>query len=41
MKIDVGDFKKMKVGPMAFFLECYDADSLFNISYLKGKPSLG
>ncbi len=41
MEIDVGDFKKMKVGPMTFFLECYDVDSLFNISYLKEKALFG
>lgn len=32
--------KKMKVGPMTFFLECQDADSLFNISNLKGRTPL-
>ncbi len=40
-EIDVGDFKKMKVGPMTFILKCYDADGLFNISYLKGKALFG
>ncbi len=40
-EIDVGDFKKMKVGPMTFFLKCYDAEGLFKVSYLKGKALFG
>lgn len=40
-EIDVGEFKKMKVGPMTFNLSCYDADSLFKVSYMKGKALFG
>lgn len=40
-EIDVGEFKKMKVGPMSFNLSCYDADSLFKVSYMNGKALFG
>lgn len=40
-EIDVGEFKKMKVGPITFNLSCYDADSLFKVSYMKGKAFFG
>ncbi len=40
-EIDVGEFKKMKVGPITFNLSCYDADSLFKVSYMKGKALFG
>ncbi len=39
-EIDVHEFKKMKVGPMKFDLECYE-NPFFKMSYLKGKALFG
>ncbi len=39
--IDTHEFSNMKVGPMHFSLDCYDANSLFNVSYLTGKAYFG
>lgn len=39
--VDAHEFSNMKVGPMRFSLECYDANSLFKVSYLKGKVLFG
>ncbi len=40
-KLDIGEFAKMKVGPMKFDIVCYDVKGIGRLSILKGKAMLG
>ncbi len=40
-KLDIGEFAKMKVGPMKFNIACYDVKGIGRLSILKGKAMLG
>ncbi len=40
-KLDIGEFAKMKVGPMKFEISCYGLNGIGRLSIMKGKAMLG
>ena len=40
-KLDIGEFAKMKVGPMRFEISCYDVKGIGRLAIMKGKAMLG
>ena len=40
-KLDIGEFAKMKVGPMKFLISCYEVKGIGRLGILRGKAMLG